>query len=218
MHRSLIFIACMFISGASFSQIAKERRLERFGNGQLFDQWNIYLEFNTNTWQNMGDAGGSNFIQSFVPISRYNVTSVFAPKLNLGFYPVKRLNLGWGFNPYFLINHSPDAPAIWNTGPYIKYYIPLLKRKTCRHWFAFYPYAQYYFGNMNFDTLASRPHLTQSISVGTGMNFRLYKYFSMHIELGARIFPNDYNASYWINVDGGIGINYSIPTKRKNKF
>lgn len=207
----------MFISGITFSQTTKEIRLQKFGNRQLFDQWSIYLEFNTNTWHNIVSVVNPEFNKVFTPISRYNVTGFFAPKFNVGFFPVKGLNVGWGFNPYFLIDHSPDAPAVWNTGPYIKYHLPLFKRKNFRHWFNVYPYAQYYFGNMNFDTTAVRPHLTQSICVGWGMNFRIYNRFSIHAELGLRFYPEYPNSSFWINVDGGIGINYSIPIPKRNK-
>src|SRR5688500_18669103 len=209
---SIVFVCLVNLLNAQ-TEIKNDSVKPNFNHDSLFKQFNIYTELNFV----VGGTFGA-FSQQMLNGRKYLMA--ITPITTVGFFPTNQLLVGWTFRPTIFFSDKGIDCFQWKTGPVIRYYIMSIS-KVSKNWFSFYPYAKFYFGQAMPFIQLDQPYdqrFSTHAAVGLGLNFRLKGRFSLNVELGYihNFFPPEYsNYRHWI--DGGIGINYSFPVRRKKK-
>lgn len=143
----------------------------------------------------------------------------FETSFKIGFFPTKRLQVGWDFSPNFCVSNQGMEGFRWSTGPFLRYYFPFYRvdrKNQLKSPVALYLFFNYYLGQYN-PIVLDRPfdsRFTTGFSIGIGFSFKLSRHFILNIEMGPRY---DFLASEFesnkIATLFKVSLSYSFPTK-----
>ncbi len=218
MKRIMIVAIVLHSFYALLAQKTTVYRLDTFKVGHLMDtalqKNHIYTEFSLDLLRKKF------FVQPMSGIDDgRDLSMMLVPSFKVGFFPVKRLLIGWDFTPQIAISNLGVEGFRWSTGPFIKYYFPFYrinKHKELKSPFALYVFFNYNFGQYNpivldrsFDT-----RFTTGFAIGIGFQFKLSKNLCLIVEFGPRydFFADEFESARFTQLFK-IGLNYSFPSK-----
>lgn len=211
----IIVIICICISIQTFAQKINVTANRTIVVGHLLDSAlqknHIHTEFS------FGKVGG--IFSTPGPYFDRSIVMNFETSFKAGFFPVKKLLIGWDFTPQFSVSDFGLEGFRWHTGPFVRYYVPfyrVTKKNELKSPVALFFSFNYYLGQYN-PMLLNRPfdsRFTTGFSLGMGFTFKLKKNLCLNIEFGPRYdffapeFANS-RLSYFFK----IGLSYSFPSK-----
>ncbi len=172
----------------------------------------IHTEFS------FGKAGG--LFSHPGPYNGRSIVMNFETSFKVGFFPVKKLLVGWDFSPQFSVSDKGFEGFRWSTGPFVRYYFPLYritKKNELKSPVALFVFFNYHLGQYN-PMVLDRPfdgRFTHGFSLGLGLTFKLKKNLCLNMEFGPRYdFLSEEFSHSGLSYLFKIGLSYSFATKK----
>ena len=167
---------------------------------------------------------GRNLVSNYDPLNGRDFQATLETHFKVGFFPVNRLLVGWGFTPYITFSNLGVEGFRWSTGPFVRYYLPfyrIKRNKQISSPVSLYFFCNTYFGQFN-PVVLDRPfdsRFTFGVAAGIGLHFQVNKNLSINLELGPRLnVMSEEFGGVQVTTLLNLGINFGFDTRKDKQL